>query len=514
MANEGASTAIDRTDLTAPSVILGATCFLIHLLVNNRYGVFSDELYFIICGQHPAIGYVDQPPLVPFIAGASNALFGPALLPLRLVPALSMSGTVALSCALTRLLGGRRFAQWLCGLCTLLAGVYLVDGLLLTTDMMQPLTWLGCSWCLVRLMQSNDERWWLGFGAVAGVGLLSKYLILFYIAGLMLGVVATPLRASLLRPWIYAGAAIALLFLAPSAYWQAQHGWPFLDVGGAGVNGKNLALSPLAFFGQQVLFVGPAAVPVWLAGLWRFSVRPEPPSLRVFPIAYAAMVAMFYMLHGKAYYLAPVYPVLLAGGAAGIEVWLSRAALRAIAIGIVTIVGLLLVPLELPVLPPSDYGAYARALGLPSNAAATERGTQSVLPLHLAGMIGWPEMAQAVVVAYRALPPDERRNAVFYGQVYGEAAAIEIYGGQLGGPPAVAGHNNFYLWGPGDRSGSVVITLGTNVTPLMNNYRDHQIVGRINTPYAMPYETNIAIYVLRNPRVPLSVLWPQLKHFD
>ena len=187
---------------------------------------------------------------------------------------------------------------------------------------------------------------------------------------------------------------------------------------------------------------------------------------------------------------------------------------RALALGFVVTLGLLLVPVVLPLLPPADYGAYARALGLPSNAAATERGAQSVLPLHLAGMIGGPEMARAVTAAYRALPPDERKNAVFYGQVYGEAGAIEIFGKPIGGPPAVAGHNNFYLWGPGDRSGSVVITLGTNVTPLLDNYRSHQIVGRITTPYAMPYETNIAIFVLRNPRVPLAVLWPRLKHYD
>ncbi|HJW40349.1 MAG TPA: glycosyltransferase family 39 protein, partial [Rhizomicrobium sp.] len=379
---------------------------------------------------------------------------------------------------------------------------------------MQPLTWLGCSWCLVRLAQSKDERWWLAFGAIAGIGLLSKYLILFYMAGLAVGIVATPLRTSLLRPWIYLGAAIALLFLAPSAYWQAQHGWPFLELGAAGVNGKNLALSPLAFFGQQVLFVGPAAMPVWLAGLWRFSVRPQLPQLRAFPIAYAAMVALFYALHGKAYYLAPVYPVLLAGGAVAIEGWFSRPVLRAAAIGIVTVVGLLFVPLVLPLLPPPSYVTYARMFGLGPSAAATERGAQSVLPLHLAGMIGWPEMARAVTNAYRALPPEERKNAVFYGQVYGEAGALEVFGKPLGGLPAVAGHNNFYLWGLNGHSGSVVITLGTNVPQLLANYRDRQIVSWIRTPYAMPYETNIPIFVLRKPRVPLSVLWPQLRHYD
>src|SRR5215471_6509367 len=167
-----------------PAVVLAAITLFLHLVVNNGYGASSDELYFIICGQHPAFGYVDQPPLVPLIAAASHALFGTALLPLRLVPALSMAATVGLTAELARLHGGGRFAQWLSGLAVLLGGVFLVDGLLLTTDMMQPLTWLGCGWCLVKLVQTRDERWWLAFGAIAGISLLSKYLILFYLAGL------------------------------------------------------------------------------------------------------------------------------------------------------------------------------------------------------------------------------------------------------------------------------------------------------------------------------------------
>jgi 4-amino-4-deoxy-L-arabinose transferase-like glycosyltransferase len=138
-------------DLARPSIVLATATLVTHLVVNNGYGAFSDELYFIVCGQHPALGYVDQPPLVPLIAGLSHTLFGTALLPLRLVPALAMTATVALTAELARSLSGGRFAQWLAGLAVLLGGVFLVDGLLLTTDMMQPLTWLGCCWCLVRL---------------------------------------------------------------------------------------------------------------------------------------------------------------------------------------------------------------------------------------------------------------------------------------------------------------------------------------------------------------------------
>jgi 4-amino-4-deoxy-L-arabinose transferase-like glycosyltransferase len=503
-----------RRRLAAPSVLLGVATLMIHLVVNNSYGVFSDELYFIVCGQHPALGYVDQPPLVPLIAGASYALFGTALLPLRLAPALAMAGTVALTAELARTLGGGRFAQWLCGLAVMLGGVFLVDGLLLVTDMLQPLTWLGCGWCLVRMAKSGDARWWLAFGLIAGISLTSKYLIGFYLVGLAAGVLATPLRATLLRPWPYLGAAIALALAAPSLWWQAAHGWPFLALGQAGAGGLNLVLSPLAFFGQQVLFVGPAATPLWLAGLWRFSVRPPWPHLRVFPIAYAVMVAMFYLLHGKAYYLTPVYPILLAGGAVAIEGWLAWAPLRWAVIAVTSGVGLVLAPLALPILEPSRYGAYASALGLTPAATATQNLAQGVLPLHLAGMLGWPEMATKVATVYQALPPAQRDKAVFYGRDYGEAAALDLYGPALHAPPVVSGHNNYALWGPKGFDGSTVIVLARDVTPLMRNYRQAQIVGWIETPYAEAFETHIPIYVLTRPRLPLNVLWPHLRHYD
>src|SRR5436305_10976848 len=154
-----------RFETVSPAAVLATLCLLIHLVANPHYGVFRDELYFIVCGLHPSLGYVDQPPLVPLIAAASFKLFGTALTPLRLAPALAMSATVALTSEYARLLGGGRFAQTLAGLCALLAPVLLVDGLLLFTEMLQPLSWLACAYLLTRIAQGGDRRLWLGLGA-------------------------------------------------------------------------------------------------------------------------------------------------------------------------------------------------------------------------------------------------------------------------------------------------------------------------------------------------------------
>jgi hypothetical protein len=500
--------------LAKPSLVLSATCLFIHLIVNNQYGVFRDELYFIVCGQHPAWGYVDQPPLVPLIAGVSHAFFGTALLPLRLAAALAMTATVGLTAEFARILGGGRFAQGLSGLAVLVAPIFLADGLLLTTDFLQALTWLGCSWCLVRLAQTRNERWWIAFGAIVGVSLLSKYLIVFYLIGLAVGVVATPLRRSLFQPWLYVGAAIAFVIVGPNVFWQAQLGWPFIEVGKAAAGWKNTALSPLSFFGQQVQIVGPAVAPVWLASLWSFSFRPAPSQLRVFPIAYAVMVALFLVLHGKAYYIAAIYPTLLAGGAVAVEAWIAKPRLRWTAIGIVGGAGALSMPFVLPILSPDQTVAYSRALGSSPSSYGVERIPQGVLPQHLADMFGWREMAAKVAGVYQALPPAERVKAVFFGRNYGEAAAIDVYGPALHGPPAISGHNNYFLWGPKGHDGSVVIIVGGDRARLSKVFGSIEIAGRIDSRFALPNETNIPIYVLREPREPLSALWPTLKHYE
>src|SRR5215469_7453800 len=212
-----------------PSVWLAPASLALHAAANGHYGFFRDELYFIVCGQRPAWGYVDQPPVVPLLAAWSHAIFGDSIWGFRLFPALVMSATVALTAEFTRAVGGGRFAQWLAGLCALFAPFLLLEGVLFFTDLFQPLSWLALVWIAVRLEQSRNERWWLAFGAVAGASLETKYTIAFFLAALAMGLFATPLRRSLLRPWVYLGMLIAGIIVLPNVLWQQAHGWPFLE---------------------------------------------------------------------------------------------------------------------------------------------------------------------------------------------------------------------------------------------------------------------------------------------
>ena len=502
------------SDWTRPSLVLGLATLAIHLLFNGGYGVFRDELYFIVCGDRPAWGYVDQPPLVPLLASWSHALFGNFLVGFRLIPALALSATVGATAEFTRTVGGGKFAQWLAGLCVLFAGQFLAIGLLFTTDTFQPLTWLACGWFLVRLEQSRDERWWIPFGLVVGVSLLSKYMIAFYLVALGIGLLATPLRRSLLRPWVYLGALIALILVLPNLLWQHAHDWPFLELGKAAQSGKNLALSPLAFFAQQLLLIGPFAAPVWIAGLWACLRRPKFEAYRAFPIAYVLLCVLFIATHGKAYYLSSIYPILLGIGAAQVESWMRSTAARANALGTVAVAGMIAAPLAIPVLSEETYIAYAATLGLGPSASATEHLKLGLLPQHFADMHGWPEMAAKVAKVYWSLPPTDRAKAVFFGHNYGEAAAIDVFGPRLGLPPAISGHNNYFLWGPRGHDGSVVIQIGGERDDYLKEFRQVEQAGFIDTPYAMPYETNQPIWVQRGLKMPLAVRWPGVKNYE
>ena len=496
-----------------PWLVLGLACLVIHLIFNGGYGIFRDELYFIVCGDRLAWGYVDQPPLIPLLASWSHALFGNFLVGFRLVPALALSATVALSAEFARTLGGGRFAQWLAGLCVLCSPAFLGMGLLFTTDTFQPLTWLACGWFLVRLAQTGEERWWIPFGVVVGVSLLSKYAMAFYVVALGIGLLATPARRSLLRPWLYVGALIGAILVLPNVLWQQAHGWPFLELGKAAVNGKNVALSPAAFFEQQLLVMGPLAAPVWIAGLWACSRRPQLAVYRAFPIAYAVLFVFFVIMHGKAYYLTPIYPTLLGIGAVAVERWLQNPRWRRAALGAVAVSGAIAAPMAIPILPERAFIAYSTMLGLAPSATAAEHQKLGLLPQHFADQHGWPEMAAQVAAVYNALPPADRAKAIFLGLDYGQAAAIDIFGRPLGLPPAISGHNNYFLWGPQGHDGSVLIVLGPYCGGLLPAYGRVEIVGEINNPYAMPYETG-PIYVLRDSKAPFSIIWPRLGHYE
>ena len=298
---------------------------LFHIYFNNRYGYFRDEFDYMSCGDHLSWGYVDQPPLIPFLIHISRAVLGDSLRAIRFIPALASSLLVVQTAVLAREFGGRRFALLLSAICALIAPQYLSNGSLLGTNCLEPNLWMGCAYFAILAIKRNEPRYWLWFGVVAGLGMEEKYSIAVFGFGIVVGLLLSEHRRVFLNKWIWVGGLAAFLIFLPNLLWNMKYDWPFLQLmRGIREAGRDVVLPLPQYFFQQTLLVNPLTAPIWLAGLFAllFSVRLKP--YRFLGWCYLVCFTVFFVLHGKNYYLAPVYPMLLAAGAVVIELAIDR----------------------------------------------------------------------------------------------------------------------------------------------------------------------------------------------
>src|SRR5207245_1378455 len=234
--------------------LLALANFLLHLYFNNRYGYFRDEFDYIACGDHLSWGYVDQPPLVPFLVKISRLLLGDSLRSIRFVPALATSAAVILTGMIARELGGRGFALLVSALAFIASPMFLSNGSLLTTNCLEPLLWMGCVYFAILAIKRDDPRYWLWFGVVAGLGLQEKYSIAVLGFGIVVGLLLTEQRQVLANKWIWLGGTAAFLIFLPNLVWKLQHHWPFVPLmRNIKASGRAVALSPFQYLAQTTL---------------------------------------------------------------------------------------------------------------------------------------------------------------------------------------------------------------------------------------------------------------------
>ncbi|MGA7871453.1 MAG: glycosyltransferase family 39 protein [Candidatus Binatus sp.] len=488
-----------------------ALTILIHFLTNGAYGYFRDELYFIDCGNHLAWGYVDLPPMVALVARLSRATMGDSLFAIRFFPALAGGATVAIAGILAWEFGGGRFAQALAMLAAMLAPIYLALGNLLTMNAFDPIFWMGCVWALIRLIKSGDPRWWLIFGASAGLGLENKESIVFLGFGIVAGLALVPERKLMFNRWFVLGGIVASLLFMPTLVWQAMHHFPmYEELTNVKASTKNAPMTLLSFFGAQTLLMSPPSVVLWVSGLYFLLVSARGHQFRTIGIAYLVIYVTFVLMKGKVYYIAPFFPVLLGAGAVQLESIAARGwrpAIRYALPAVILIVGLIVAPLAIPVLPVETFIRYQRALGIE---VKTETRKTTDLPQNYADMFGWPEMTATVAKVYDSLPPDQLASTTIFAQNYGEAGAIDFFGPRYGLPKAISGHMSYYIWGPGNRDANVVIAIGAGEPTLKRLFASVEQVATTGTKYSMPDE-HVPVYLCRNPKLSLKQMWPLAK---
>ncbi len=507
---------VARRNLTIPAAA-ALIALVLHLIANPHYGFFRDELYFIICGRHPALGYVDQPPVIPLLAAFSQ-IFGTSLVALRAIPAICAAASVYVTCLLVREFDGGPFAEILAAIAVFFAPVLMAFGTLAAPDSIGLWTWPLIVLLIVRIVKGGDPRLWLAAGAVTGFAGNSKYSVLFFAVALIVGLAISPQRRAFKTPWFAAGIALALAMLVPNFVWQALHQFPMLELLRNGQLGKNVALSPTAFLLEQVLLVTPLPALVALIGFaWLILAAPLRRWLGYALIAFFVLMIAF---HAKAYYTVDVYPYVFAAGAVAIEslTRVKNTALRGIVhsaiAAVVVIFTVPFAPLATPVLSESQFVAYSRVLQhagvLP---APSEHHKPAALGQTYADMHGWPQLAALVTRVYRSLPAPERSRAAIVASNYGEASAIAFFGPR-DLPPVLSGHNQYYLWGTHGASGEVIIDVNGDCGASMHLFRKSRLAATFSAPYVMPYEAGLPVMVCSGITRPLTSVWPSKKNYN
>jgi 4-amino-4-deoxy-L-arabinose transferase-like glycosyltransferase len=504
----------DRGDRAVP-LGLAALALLLHLPALARYGWFRDELYYVACSRHLAWGYVDHPPLSIGLLALWRFLFGDGLAVMRLAPALAHALTVLVVGRIARDLGGGRFAQALACLASALAPGLLGTASLYSMNALDLLFWTLTVWAFVRALERERPADWMALGLALGLGLLNKISVLWLGAGLFAGLLATPRRRWLATPWPWLAGALALALSVPHVAWQVEHGWPTLEFMRNAVLEKMVRTGPAEFLGTQALMLGLPGALLGLAGLAWCAFGRRGREWRVLAIAWLVVLAILLASPAaRAGYLIASYGLLFATGGVALESLGRRAPRRwsrGAVLGLVALLDLPLLPFALPVLPVPVFVAYAGAL--PLRPAAEERTRPDELPQHYADMFGWEEMAGRVAGVYRALPAAERARCGVFARNYGEAGALDLFGPKYGLPPALSGHNSYWLWGPRGYTGEVMIVLGASREDLERDFASVTLADSVRCEHCMPYERGRRIWICRGLREPLRAAWAKVKTF-
>jgi hypothetical protein len=499
-------------------MILGLFPFaklLLHLATTSGYGIFRDELYYLACSEHLGWGYVDHPALSIFVLWVVRRLFGDSLFALRLVPAIAGALTVWVVGLTSRVLGGGRFAQALAMTAALIAPLYLAYDHYFSMNALDLLAWAVVGYLVARLMREPSPALWVSLGLACGLGLMNKIGMLWLGAGIVVGLAATSARKHLLSIWPWVVALLATLGLYPYLRWQVSNDWSTLEWIHNATTEKMARVSLGAFIAGQVQILHPLNVLVWVAGLaWLFFARDGKP----FRILGWMWVTVAFILAtaaaSRAGYLAPAYTWVLAAGGVAWERLLGRraAAWRVALVGVLLASGAAAAPLALPLLPIETYVRYAAALGQKPD--TEERKEVARLPQWFADMQNWPQFVTPYAAAYRSLSPDEQRHAALFGPDYGVAGAIDRFGPALGLPKAISSHNSYWLWGPRDWDGEVVIVATRGEERLRARFASIERAGTIECGDCMPYENHLPVWIARHARMSVPQLWFQVKNFD
>ncbi len=492
---------------TAILWLLGLGLFLLHMFTNNQYGFHQDELVVLDNANNLDWGFIEYPPLTPFLARIELTLFGLSLVSARVFSALAFSIVLVLTGLMARELGGRRPAQILAALAVSIAPFALIQGALIQYVNFDFLWSVLIAYLMIRLLKSEDPRWWIPIGIVIGLGMMTKYAMVMFVAGLVGGVLLTAARRYLWSPWLWGGVALSLLIFLPNLIWQIRHDFISLEFLSS-IHERDIEIGRADSYliDQFISSANIVVIPLWIAGLYYYFFREDGRRFRMIGWMYVIPFLIYLVTRGRGYYLASAYPMLIAAGAVFWERWPASPAPSKI----------------ISVFRPSwialGIGAiFAGALALPI-APVNSAWWNVVGEVHdtFTEQIGWHDMVATVADIYEGLPEDEKAQAGILAAENDEAAALNLYGPQYGLPKAISGSDTFWLRGYGDPPPETLIIVGHTRSDVDSAFEQCKVAGTITNPYGVENDLRDppTIYICREPRWPWPELWKKVKRYS
>jgi hypothetical protein len=484
----------------------------LHFGINlfGPYEFHRDEFLYMAMGEHLRLWHMDFPPFIALVAELSRSILGDSLFAVRMFPALFSAGLLVFAAVIAKEMGGGRTAQLLAAFFVFANILFLRTGNLFQPVVFDQVWWTIALLALVRLGNTDDRRWWILFGVACGFGLLAKFSILVFGLATLIGLVISARRRDLLTSWPWYAALIVFAVGSPSIVGQIQLGFPVLDQMGD-LRGAQLArVTPVDFLVGQVRW-GPQGL-VALAGLIALLFQRSLRSFRIVGWTCLATLVLLMALHGKPYYAGPIHPVLFAAGAVLLErfkVPLWSAVLRWAVVAAVVGYSALTFPISLPILAPPTMVKYLEGLGS-DDAVTTNIGNIERLPQDFADMLGWEAQVDAVAQVYHSLDPEEQEQAVLLGSNYGEAGAMDFYGPHRGLPKAISYVGTYWFFGPGDKPGDVVISIGFSYEDMADYFDTVTPAAHVVNHYAVAEQRDLIVYVCRGPSQTVQEVWPSL----
>jgi hypothetical protein len=491
-----------QTD-AAMLVGIAAAVGLLHVLTNGRYGFHRDELQTLSDALHMEWGFVAYPPFTPFAERAGMAIFGHGLVGLRMFSVIAQALAIVVTGLMARELGGGRLAQVAAALMVALSPLPMFEATEFQYSTFDYLWWVLIAYFVIRLLKSEDPRWCLAIGATVGVGLMTKYTMAFYVAGIVGGMVLTRARRFSLSGWFWAGIGLAVIIGLPNLVWQIRHDFISLhflqhihkrDVGQGRADG---------FLLQQFrICANLFSAPLWIAGLICFF---RDRRYRMLAWMYVIPLALFVIGKGRSYYLAAAYPMLMAMGAVAGERWLrSLAGAWRWAIAGVWFSGL------------AAFGLFFAAIILPIATAGPLKAFALKNNGDLREEIGWDELVQTVATVRDSLPTGQRENVGVLVGNYGEAGAIEFLGPAYHLPPPISMTNSGWYRSYPTAPPSALIVVGWSREDVEETFTGCRLAGHNGNSQGVKNEESQDhpdIFVCGGPRQPWPEFWKDHQFF-